>query len=176
MGADSPTKKCTLDGCSRPLRARGRCASHYIRDCQPKNHGVPAVCEHCRANYLASRRTQRFCSLLCRSGGEYAYVYTDDERRASREKQRRRRATLHAVEAEHVDERIVYDRDRWKCGICKRKVDAAIRWPDMQCASLDHIIPIVEHGPHTYANVRLTHLRCNVSRGRRGVTEQLALF
>ena len=27
--SDSPTKNCTLDGCEKPLRARGMCATHY---------------------------------------------------------------------------------------------------------------------------------------------------
>lgn len=70
---------------------------------------------------------------------------------------------------------MVGDRDGWKCGICRRKVDRTLPYPDPRSPSLDHIIPLSERGPHTYANCRITHLGCNTARSNRGGNEQLAL-
>jgi 5-methylcytosine-specific restriction endonuclease McrA len=41
--------------------------------------------------------------------------------------------------------------------------------------SLDHIVPVSLGGTHTWANVQLAHLRCNVSKGNRPANEQLRL-
>lgn len=87
---------------------------------------------------------------------------------------KRRRAAERAVEAENVDRDVVGDRDGWRCGICHRKVDRRKQYPHPMSPSLDHVIPL-SHGPHTYANVRIAHLRCNVARGNRGGGEQLLL-
>lgn len=64
--ADSPTKICTTEGCERPLRARGVCASHYN-----KQYSGPALlysitCEVCQKTHATPRKSGRFCSLECR--------------------------------------------------------------------------------------------------------------
>lgn len=41
---------------------------------------------------------------------------------------------------------------------------------------MDHVIPLTKGGNHELANVRLAHLRCNVSKGNRGGNEQLLLI
>lgn len=63
----------------------------------------------------------------------------------------------------------VYERDEWLCGICGEGVDRTLRYPDLMSASLDHVIPLsaVPPGPHSKANTRLAHLRCNIKRGNR---------
>jgi len=84
----------------------------------------------------------------------------------AREASHRRRARLHAAVIEPFSELAIFERDRWLCGICEQIVDPIDpdRW---MRASLDHIIPVVDGGPHTAANVRLAHRRCNYRRGRR---------
>jgi hypothetical protein len=51
------------------------------------------------------------------------------------------------------------------CGICGEAVDPELRYPELMCASIDHITPVVRGGTHDPRNLRLTHLRCNVARG-----------
>jgi len=69
----------------------------------------------------------------------------------------------------------IADRDKWRCGICGGSVHKARRHPDPMCGSLDHIVPVSQGGTSEPANLRLTHLVCNVRRGNRGGGEQLAL-
>lgn len=61
----------------------------------------------------------------------------------------------------------VYERDRWKCGICRGPIDPSIKAPDRMAASIDHIHPGSFDGPDTIHNVRAAHIGCNSSRGNR---------
>src|SRR4051812_3869961 len=50
-----------------------------------------------------------------------------------------------------VPERIrlaVMDRDGWTCQLCHQPIDRALRWPAPLSASLDHIVPRADGGPH----------------------------
>lgn len=87
----------------------------------------------------------------------------------------RRRARKTSAEVEVFTNAEIFARDRWRCGVCGRKVDARKTYPDPMSPSLDHVVPLAEGGPHSRANVRLAHLGCNVRRGARGGGEQLAL-
>lgn len=89
---------------------------------------------------------------------------------------KRRRAAQRRADAENVDRELVGDRDGWRCGVCRKRVDKALLYPDPMSQSLDHVMPIVDGGLHTYANTRITHLSCNLTRGRMGGGEQLALM
>lgn len=69
----------------------------------------------------------------------------------------------------------IYDRDGWRCGLCRRKVNSGLKYPHPRCASLDHIVPLSLGGEHVRANVQLAHLDCNVRKGARSAGEQLLL-
>jgi hypothetical protein len=59
-------------------------------------------------------------------------------------------------------------RDSWVCGICQdgmRLVDPSPGAPRALSPSIDHIVAVSAGGPHARANVRITHLWCNVERG-----------
>ena len=58
----------------------------------------------------------------------------------------------------------VLDRDGWLCYLCGQKV--------VVCnLSFDHVIPKFRSGPHTFDNIRVTHIRCNDSKGGKLATE-----
>lgn len=112
----------------------------------------------------------------------------DDCRNESLREQRRKlrhlrkhisRAQHFGVRWERFDPREIFERDRWRCGICHEKVDKRLSGDHPRGATLDHIIPlswrIWEHG-HTRANSRCAHRDCNTNRGNRIADgEQLAL-
>lgn len=181
--ADSPTKTCTESGCINALRARGLCSTHYNNLRHPDRHLRPAVCVLCGDRYQAQRRDQRFCSLLCREvharGGPWSCVLpcTCEERRQyARARQTTRRAERRERECEPYQREDIYLRDRWRCGVCRRKVKPDLPWPHPMSATIDHVVPLSQGGGDTPANVRCTHLVCNVTRAAGGGGEQLMLI
>jgi hypothetical protein len=176
---------CTEPGCKRPscvATPRRLCSTHYnaanyTPEQRREQRTQPRACAHCGSDYMAQRSSQRYCSLVCRSGGEFRRTYTDEERRRCREATRKRRALLRSVECEDFTEREIYERDGWCCQLCGKRVSQKLRWPHPMSASLDHVIPLTKDGTsHTRRNVRLAHLVCNTKRGNRGGAEQLALI
>lgn len=63
----------------------------------------------------------------------------------------------------------IFERDGWVCGICEGDIDPALSYPDPQCASLDHVIPLSRDGLHTRVNAQASHLRCNLRKNVRVV-------
>ncbi len=70
---------------------------------------------------------------------------------------------------EPVQHIVVAERDNWRCHICGKKVKRA-DW------SLDHLIPLVHGGEHSYRNVSLAHNTCNKRRWKGVLPAQLRLF
>jgi hypothetical protein len=58
--------------------------------------------------------------------------------------------------------RLIFERDGWRCGLCRAVIDPALRWPHPGSASIDHIDP---SGAHEPANWQASHLACNVQAG-----------
>lgn len=46
------------------------------------------------------------------------------------------------------------DRDGPNCMLCHKPLDGKI--------TIDHIIPVIQGGPHTMNNVQLAHQKCNI--------------
>ena len=42
-----------------------------------------------------------------------------------------------------------------------------LHWPDRRSPSVDHVVPLSRGGDDTLANVKLSHLTCNLSKGNR---------
>lgn len=69
----------------------------------------------------------------------------------------------------------IFDRDKWVCQICHKKVNKKLKYPDPMSASLDHTIPLSRGGAHSRKNTQLTHLVCNEKAGVGGI-KQLRMF
>lgn len=78
---------------------------------------------------------------------------------------RRRARKMGDGSAETVDRGKVYRRDGGICQLCQHPVDKSLKGPHPLSRSLDHVIPLSLGGGHTYANVQLAHLICNVRKG-----------
>lgn len=77
---------------------------------------------------------------------------------ADRQRRRRKREQDNFVEV--VDRATVYERDHGICYLCLQQVDK-------NDFHVDHVIPLVLGGEHSYANVRVTHPRCNYLKGKK---------
>jgi len=71
----------------------------------------------------------------------------------------------------------IYQRDKWICQLCFKKVDEKLSAPNLMRASLDHVVPLSRGGNDSSSNVQLAHFKCNVSRGNKNIdgTSQPAL-
>lgn len=91
-------------------------------------------------------------------------------------KNARQRARHHGVEYEYINRKKVFDRDKWRCGICGKKVDKRLKYPHPMSVSLDHIVPMSLGGGHLYVNVQCSHWLCNTEKCDTGAGDQLALL
>jgi hypothetical protein len=162
-------------------------ACHYAARSKPDASRVHfQYCKNCRQAFASPTGGRVYCSDDCRVTALKANAYTrnpncpdcGDTRdfyqhycptcvlRRRREQQRagrqQRRALIrNAPLTEPVNARLVYERDDWTCGICRRPVDPSVIYPDPGSPSLDHVIPLARNGSHTYLNTQLAHLACN---------------
>jgi len=121
------------------------------------------VCERCGGQYLAMERgwdRVRYCSERC----------------AKRSSSSRRRARERGAEFERYSRFAIFERDGWRCHICRRKVNRAAVVPHPLAPTIDHLVPLAAGGGDTAANVATAHFLCNSTKGERvgGFGDQLA--
>ena len=81
----------------------------------------------------------------------------------------KRRARKASVTVEDVSRVLVYERDGGCCHICGKHVTSTK-------FHLDHLIPIVKGGEHSYRNVAITCPTCNLRKGPGRIASQLRLL
>lgn len=160
--------------CRAELPATGRVRVACSRDCS-----------NARAARLA-REARRARGRSCRTCGVHldasrlrspncAECSVALERASLRRCRSRRRARERLLVAEHYTLAEIAARDRFTCGICRKRVAMTKIVPHPKAPTIDHLIPISEGGDDVKANVRLAHFLCNSVRGNRGGNEQLLL-
>ncbi len=80
----------------------------------------------------------------------------------AKEMKNRRRALEKNAVTEKINTEKIYERDKWICGICGRKVNKNLKYPNKFSAVLDHVLPLSKGGSHTEDNIQLAHWLCNV--------------
>jgi 5-methylcytosine-specific restriction endonuclease McrA len=113
-----------------------------------------------REKISAQKRTYHKANREMRAVVTRAWRETNSEkvRLYSRRGAAKRRALEHGAFVETVERSIVFARDKGLCGICSLPVDPT-DW------HLDHIKPLSGGGEHSYANVQVSHTRCNKVKG-----------
>ncbi|WP_371287153.1 HNH endonuclease [Mycobacteroides abscessus] len=87
----------------------------------------------------------------------------------------RRRAVKRNAYVEDVSPKRVFERDGYRCHICRKKVRTDVVVPHPRAATVDHLIPLACGGTHEMANCRTACFLCNAVKGDRGGGEQLML-
>lgn len=118
------------------------------------------ACLWCLESFTPRGEHQRCCSKRCRT-----YIES-----------RRRKLRLRGLETTVISTAAVYQRDRGRCGLCRRHVNKALKYPHPRAATIDHIVPITQGGRHVHANVQLAHAGCNIKKGNRLCGSQLRLL
>jgi excisionase family DNA binding protein len=146
------------DGCHLldPNRAKGRRAAERA---ETPDMRTCSACKKLLPLSLYPPSSMQTAAWTCRPC-RYPYARARDIRRYRLVKGSRCEPVSHAV---------VAVRDGWLCGICGGKVKKE-NW------SLDHVVPISKGGSHTYDNVVLAHLLCNIRRGAGRLPVQAPLF
>lgn len=65
----------------------------------------------------------------------------------------------------------VYIRNQGICQLCNEYVYLNIDYPDQQCATIDHIVPVSKGGTHALYNLQLAHWICNIKRGNKDLDQ-----
>ncbi|HEY5864783.1 MAG TPA: HNH endonuclease [Candidatus Tectomicrobia bacterium] len=89
---------------------------------------------------------------------------------------KRRALLMHCPLIEDFSRKDVFIRDKWICQLCYKPVKKTLRFPHPKSPSLDHVIPVMQGGNHSYQNCVLTHLGCNAAKAARDVQQQQRLF
>lgn len=162
-------KQCT--GCDKTFTTTNPKQATCSKACMQWIHahpGIPGIlrildkeCMWCLTPFAGKSAARKYCRPDC-------LVKANQERRNKRTRE---------CYVEQVSKHVVAKRDKWRCQLCRKKVDASLAYPHPMSWSLDHVIPISRGGEHSYANTQLTHLVCNI-RKRNKITEpqQLALI
>lgn len=119
-------------------------------------------CLECSGAFAPLDREQRFCSSAC------------SKRHHDRVACARRRARQ--IGSEAVDPIAVFERDGWRCQLCRRKTRRDHRGLKTPLSpELDHIIPLARGGEHTYRNTQCLCYPCNSAKGAKALG-QLRMF
>jgi hypothetical protein len=185
--------KGTCSECGKPVHVSENSAPPDRRRCRDCQRARPKqalresrTCELCGEPYLPGPRAsykppQRFCSKSCTTawanGGRPPYTRVrDGDYGTARNARKRRRLRVRAETWDGVSDAQILERDRWRCGICSKRIGKSFKHPHPRSASIDHIIPLSMGGDDTAANKRAAHLACNCGRRNRAGWEQVALI
>jgi 5-methylcytosine-specific restriction endonuclease McrA len=78
-----------------------------------------------------------------------------------------RRARVRAAFVEHIDHSVVFLAVDYICQNCGIVCDKDAVYPAKNFPSLDHVIPLSKGGKHSYDNVQLLCLECNLSKSNK---------
>ena len=172
-GGDDSPRNCKW--CGESYRPKNRHVSCFCgKVCKNAAHG-----EDLRVSREAGKPTNRIC-LQCgdtlpasmRSDATFCSARCNEAAHALQRKLRARGG--YQNEPGYVRVQIA-ERDKWRCGICRKSVDQRLRYPSPLAGSLDHVVPVSQGGTSDPGNLRLTHLVCNLRRSDGGGGEQLAI-
>jgi 5-methylcytosine-specific restriction endonuclease McrA len=110
------------------------------------------TCKQCGTVFMGHNEEVN-CSDVCR-------------RKEKQQRKAKRRAAKAGVYYEPVNPIKVFERDGWRCQICKKKLNLKHRGTMCDDApELDHIIPWAQGGEHSYRNTQCACRKCNEEKG-----------
>lgn len=143
------------------------CGVTFERRPAPPSRATPRPC--------CSKRCAQRLGALATNLARWGETAPGTHRAKDRARCARRRARIAAQIVETVDPDVVLERDGWRCHLCRKRIDRSLDGNAPWGPTIDHLVPLADGGPHSYANVAAAHRLCNVRRVRGGVV-QLALL
>lgn len=169
---------CKAARCSASARADGRFEQWTQNTAARKRRPVLTLqCVVCGESVLSKYTGRQYCSNRCSAKASHERrKHTPEWKAAHRDALKRRRARKRAVQVEKFSSSEIFERDGYRCHICRQKCRQSACVPDPLAPTIDHLIPLAHGGPHTRANVATACFHCNSVKGDRGGYEQLAVF
>lgn len=138
------------DAHQRSLNRRKRLMAQVIKSAagvsaNPRWPWVQGTCAECGLAFTRRGMVSAYCSKTC----------SRPERRATR-RARKRDAFVSIVYRARI-----FERDKWHCQLCRKKVNRNAVVPHPKAPVLDHILPLSQGGTHEPANVQLACFMCN---------------
>ena len=99
-----------------------------------------------------------YCTHCCKVNRSLEGVRKRDKRSKMSVRQQQRAKNLGIARDHSLTLAKVFKRYHGWCGICNE-------WVQPKHASMDHIKPLSKGGTHTFCNVQLSHLKCNLRKG-----------
>lgn len=174
-GRETQCKDCKADACARRNN--------------PNRDEPLGILKHCRnCGETTKRRGSTYCSKPeCRKAfhmspeqvarrKQWFKDNPDKVREYNHRNGVRRRRLMAEAKTDDVTWRGVMERDNWTCQLCGKPIDQTVKAPHRMSASLDHVVPLIEGGDHTWANTQASHFGCNARKRDRGEPQQLALI
>lgn len=133
-----------------------------------------SICKQCDQSFTVRRTTRvgrpkTLCDVCIRTA-KAAYRFTEHGKLLRRRAKARRRAMERGAEAEAVDPLAVFERDGWRCHMCRRPTPRKLRGSvDPRAPELDHIVTLAEGGTHTWGNLACACRSCNGRKGARSL-------
>lgn len=124
-------------------------------------------CAECAAPFAAAYgdKRRRYCTKQCS---------TKALRRVTRAKER---ARMKVAKVERVDPNRVFERDGWRCQVCRVRTPKTLRGSYHPSApELDHIHALAKGGEHSYRNTQLLCRSCNAAKSDGDIGQQMRLF
>ncbi len=100
----------------------------------------------------------RYCKLCCKVNRALESVRRRDRKSKISFRQRHRAKQMDIECDDTITLSKLYKRDRGTCAACHT-------WVKPRYASIDHKHPLSRGGTHTWGNVQLMHLKCNLRKG-----------
>lgn len=193
-GRYSVEKRCEQCKCMRRMRTdvkfcSRRCSAESRRDLSrlPVVHPAPSPLSWLPANHPAVRPSSAVTPILFVAGrcvrcdGPFVVAYQTENRYCSErcgkgDGKARRRARKRDAFVAPVSRARIFERDDWRCQICKKKVRRDAVVPHPKAPVLDHIIPLADGGTHEPANVQCAHHLCNCIKSAGAANDQLRLI
>lgn len=110
-------------------------------------------CSGCGNKFTTFKTNKNFCTTDCREW--------------FKEQAKRQRDAEYINQKTPSFRRRIYFQSNGRCGICNELIDLAIKHPDPQSYSIDHIIPRSVGGIHKASNLQAAHLGCNMKKSNK---------
>jgi 5-methylcytosine-specific restriction endonuclease McrA len=139
----------------------------HVRFCSPicarQSQLRPTVCQcqDCGQEFLREYRQHTTCCQPC------VELRAKKVERIAKQLRKARIRAGYRLEGERFEDRDIFERDGWRCQICKRKVSKEVSSVHKRHATIDHIIPLAHGGQHTRVNVQTACRACNMAKSDR---------